>query len=154
MSVFGIDGFGGCKSADVDKHVMAGGNASYVSTARGGKGVPAESRRVGGRRSGQSVCGVDGGDSSEENGRESLGVDGHVGNGIGESIEALRASCRVGGQEHEQLSSVAAPRGLSPVVHSHENAVLTTTMTTTNIAHNPIAHIDTFDIPIPDSLIS
>ena len=97
-----------------------------------------------------------GADSSEENGRESVGVDGHVGNGIGKSIEALRASCRVSGQEHEQLSSVAAPRGPPPVVHSHENAVCTTTptTTTTNIAYNPITHIDTLDIPIPDPLIS
>ena len=39
-------------------------------------------------------------------------------------------------QEHEhvhsRLSSVAAPRGSSPMMHSHENAVLTTTPTTTN----------------------
>ena len=63
---------------------------------------------------------------------------------------------------HSCLSSVAAPRGSSPVVHSHENAVLTTTPTTTNtttnIAHNPTAHIDhnidALDMPIPDLLIS
>ena len=65
---------------------------------------------------------------------------------------------------HSCLSSVAAPRGSSPVAHSHENAVLTTTRTktttntTTTIAHNPTTHsdnhIDTLDIPIPDSLIS
>ena len=65
-------------------------------------------------------------------------------------------------QEHEhahsRLSSVGAPRGSSPVVHSHENADLTTTPTTTktntHIAHNPTSHIDnnidTLAIPIPD----
>ena len=32
-------------------------------------------------------------------GRESVGVDGRVGNGIGKSIEALRASCKGYGQD-------------------------------------------------------
>ena len=44
------------------------------------------------------------------------------------------------------------------MVRSHENAVLKTTPTMMNIAHNPTAHIDhdidTLDIPIPNLLIS
>ena len=52
------------------------------------------------------------------------------------------------GQEHLRthlhLSSVAAPHDSSPVVHSHEYAVLTTTpTTTTNIAHSPYPILST-----------
>ena len=121
----------------------SGGKGALEQIKTVGKGRMVEAARNGGRD------GLIGG-SGKSLGNKGL-VDGHG---------------HVHDQKHERahtcLSSVAAPRGSSPVVHSHENAVLkttpTTTKTTTNIAHNPTTHIDhnfdSLDIPISDLLIS
>ena len=101
-------------------------------------------------------------DSLRNGSFESFGVDRQVGNAIGKSIEALRASCKEHWQELERahLSPVAAPLCTSPEARRHEYAGLTTTSTTTmnNNALDSPPHIDntldSIDIPIPDLVIS
>ena len=72
--------------------------SASASAARGGKGVPAESRSVGKGRRIEAVKsggrdGLIGGDGRESFGVDrhvgSFSVDGHVGKGISKSIEAL-----------------------------------------------------------------
>ena len=94
-----------------------------VESGSGGIGALDQSKTVGKGRTIEAVRNG-GRDRLIRGSGKSLGIKGLVdGHGHGHEQKHERA--------HSCLSSVAAPRGSSPVVHSHENAVLTTTPTTT-----------------------